>query len=361
MASSPSTSRRARRALGTLCPPSWHGDRGGRGGDRRAGRLQHGRTRSGSVSIDRGLDPREFTLVSFGGAGSLHAAALAEIIGIREVLVPIHQGVFSAFGLMTADMRVDESSTASLRSDLVDARPGQRRTRAAAGAGAARLASEGYRRRPRCSKRSIEMRYLGQNYSTDIAVPLMDGAPGRKRLDEVYTRFHAEHARLYGYEIPDEIIEFVHFKVTADRADREAALRELFRGAGISRRRARTVYFRSHGWLARTPIYGRTRLPPGGPSRARRGRGGDGDDAACIPASRSRSIEYGNLILTTAGRPIAERSADDDRSGHSPGRQQLPRDDGARDGHRDAQHRPTRRSSTRGSTSRARSSTSAAR
>ena len=53
------------------------------------------------VSIDRGLDPREFTLVSFGGAGSLHAGALAEIIGIREVLVPIHQGVFSAFGLMT--------------------------------------------------------------------------------------------------------------------------------------------------------------------------------------------------------------------------------------------------------------------
>src|SRR5262249_25617650 len=72
------------------------------------------------ISIDRGLDPREFTLVSFCGAGSLHATALAEIIGIHDVLVPIHQGVLSAFGLITADMRVDESRTASFRSDTVE-------------------------------------------------------------------------------------------------------------------------------------------------------------------------------------------------------------------------------------------------
>ena len=84
------------------------------------------------ISIDRGLDPREFTLFSFGGAGSLHAGALADIIGIREVLVPIHQGVFSAFGLITADMRVDESVTASFRSDTLGCRARQRSARAPA-------------------------------------------------------------------------------------------------------------------------------------------------------------------------------------------------------------------------------------
>ena len=78
-------------------------------------------TRSGSVSIDRGLDPRELHAgLLRRGRLACTPAALAEIIGIREVLVPIHQGVFSAFGLMTADMRVDESVTASLRSDLLD-------------------------------------------------------------------------------------------------------------------------------------------------------------------------------------------------------------------------------------------------
>jgi N-methylhydantoinase A len=72
------------------------------------------------VSIDQGHDPRHFALASFGGAGSAHAAALAEMLQLHEVLVPTHQGVLSAFGLTTADMRVDVSQTANLRSDLLD-------------------------------------------------------------------------------------------------------------------------------------------------------------------------------------------------------------------------------------------------
>ncbi|MBM4029338.1 MAG: hydantoinase/oxoprolinase family protein, partial [Planctomycetes bacterium] len=100
------------------------------------------------VSIDRGLDPRDFTLVSFGGAGSLHAMSLAEIIGMREVLVPIHQGVFSALGLTIADMRVDESQTAAMRSDLLRADHVNEVLERLTGRAAAKLASEGYRGSP---------------------------------------------------------------------------------------------------------------------------------------------------------------------------------------------------------------------
>jgi N-methylhydantoinase A len=214
------------------------------------------------VSIDRGLDPREFTLVSFGGAGSLHASALAEIIGIREVLVPINQGVFSAFGLMTADMRVDESSTANFRSDLVRIdrvndvleRLRERALR--------RLHDEGFAG-DALLEQTIEMRYLGQNYSTDIGVSSVDGRLGEADLEDVYTRFHAEHRRLYGYDIPDEIIEFVHFKVAAVGPTEKPRLPKLGRRGKVERKDERDVYFRTQGWL-RTAVYERDSLPSGG-------------------------------------------------------------------------------------------------
>jgi N-methylhydantoinase A len=214
------------------------------------------------VSIDRGLDPREFTLVSFGGAGSLHAAALAEIIGIREILVPIHQGVFSAFGLMTADMRVDESVTASLRSDLVstdriDAIVSRLQQQALA-----RLGSEGYKGIP-LIEAYVEMRYLGQNYSIDVPMALTSDGRSATPLEEQYTYFHAEHRRLYGYDIPDEVIEFVNFKVAAVGPTQSPSVRELAIEGHAEPKARRNVYFREHGGWNDTPVYERSTLPAG--------------------------------------------------------------------------------------------------
>ena len=106
------------------------------------------------VSIDRGLDPRDFTLVSFGGAVlAARRRAGRDHRRSRDVLVPIHQGVFSAFGLMTADMRVDESVTASFRSDLITSSGS---TRSSAGCGEQRAARASQPRATtarRCSSR----------------------------------------------------------------------------------------------------------------------------------------------------------------------------------------------------------------
>jgi N-methylhydantoinase A len=253
------------------------------------------------VSIDRGLDPRRFTLVSFGGAGSLHAAALAEIIGIEEILIPVHQGVFSAFGLMTADMRVDESITANFRSDLVELDRvndvvDRLRVRALE-----RLRSEGYEGTP-ILEENIEMRYLGQNHSTDISIPRDEsGRLGVREVNEVFAAFHAEHKRLYGYEISDEIIEFVHFKVTAIGPTENPILRELPPGPPASPKETRDVYFRSEGGWLRTPIYSRDSLPPGsrieGPAMVE-------EAMATTLMHPGQSLEvdrYGNITLTTAG------------------------------------------------------------
>ena len=214
------------------------------------------------VSIDRGLDPREFTLVSFGGAGSLHAAALAEIIEIREILVPIHQGVFSAFGLMTADMRVDESVTASLRSDhisldRIDAIISRLQQQALT-----RLGSEGYKGVPTLEA-YVEMRYLGQNYSIDVPVELTPDGRNATPLEDLCTHFHAEHRRLYGYDIPGEVIEFVNFKVAAVGPTENPSVRELAIDGPASPKARRDVYFRQHGGWNDTPVYERSTLPAG--------------------------------------------------------------------------------------------------
>jgi N-methylhydantoinase A len=252
------------------------------------------------VSIDRGLDPRDFALVSFGGAGSLHAGALAEIIGIRDVLVPIHQGVFSAFGLMTADMRVDESVTANFRSDLLDLERlntvlSRLRTKAVA-----RLRDEGYGGELALEPK-VEMRYLGQNYSTEIPLPVGDRELSEPELEEVYHRFSAEHQRLYGYDIPDEIIELVNLTVTALGATERPQITKLARGGTREPKGERDVYFRAaNGWLP-TPIYERSSLPVDARF----------DGPAVIEEAMSTTLvhpgqavdvdDYGNLILHTTG------------------------------------------------------------
>jgi len=213
------------------------------------------------VSIDRGLDPRDFTLVSFGGAGSLHAGALAEIISIRDVFVPLHQGAFSAFGLMTADMRVDESTTASLRSDTVLADRINDIFDRLASRATQRMLAEGYSGAP-TFERTIEMRYMGQNYATEISVPPLAGRMTKIDVNNVIDRFHAEHARLYGYNIPDEIVELVHFNVTARGGIEKPSLsRRQPSTAPLVPKSTRAVYFRSAGGWVPTPIYERESVP----------------------------------------------------------------------------------------------------
>ncbi|PWU18313.1 MAG: hydantoin utilization protein [Candidatus Rokuibacteriota bacterium] len=214
------------------------------------------------VSIDRGLDPREFTLVSFGGAGSMHAAALAEIIGISEILIPIHQGVFSAFGLMTADMRVDESVTANFRSDLVERERFDTILRRLRDQALTRLSAEGYEGEPQLEA-VVEMRYMGQNYSVDVPVGLAADGGTATPLEALYAAFHAEHRRLYGYDIPDEVIEFVNFKVAAVGPTENPSIRELQKNGSAQPKGERPVYFRAGGSWNATRVFERSALPNG--------------------------------------------------------------------------------------------------
>jgi N-methylhydantoinase A len=215
------------------------------------------------------------------------------------VLVPIHQGVFSAFGLMTADMRVDESTTAAIRSDLIDLGRvngvlARLRKRALA-----RLQAEGHKG-DAVLEQTIEMRYLGQNYSTDITVPLNGGRLTRADLEDVFGRFHVEHRRLYGYDIPEEIIEFVHFKVAAVGPTEKPRIPVRSRTGEAVLKEERDVYFGElDGWLP-TPVYERDSLPVGsltaGPTVIE-----EAMSTTLVHPDQTLEVDpYGNFVLHTA-------------------------------------------------------------
>jgi N-methylhydantoinase A len=248
------------------------------------------------ISIDRGLDPREFTLVSFGGAGSLHAVALADIIDINEVLVPIHQGVFSAFGLMTADMRVDESVTASFRSDDLDLERVNEVLERLKTRAAGRLEAEGYDGEP-AIEATIELRYLGQNYNTEVSVPLVDGRLASAGLDDVLERFDTEHRRRYGYDIEGAVVEFVNFNVTAVGLTEKPTLQAMARSAESEPKAERNVYFKDEGWV-NAAVYERAALAADdsfeGPAVVE-------EPTATTLLSPGHTLtvdEYGNLFIT---------------------------------------------------------------
>jgi N-methylhydantoinase A len=212
------------------------------------------------VTVERGLDPREFDLVAFGGAGPLHAADLAAAIGIRRIIVPPHPGLGSAFGALLADLRVDRIWTHGYRSTNLDPGRFEERFNALTDSAVRDLREEGFTGEP-IVLRSISMRYLGQNYEQDIPVP-----PGRinaESLHEVMRRFDEQHEQFYGYHIAGETMEFIHFKVSAIGPVAKIDLPSVLPVAAAPRARStRPVFFEAGGRLD-CPVFRRGDLGAG--------------------------------------------------------------------------------------------------
>jgi N-methylhydantoinase A len=145
------------------------------------------------VSLERGYDPREFALVAFGGCGGLHACEIAGQLGIRSVIVPQHAGALSALGMLMADA-VRDYAAGVLGHDHIEKRFEALERRA-------RRESPGAR-----FERSADLRYRGQSYELNVSWTSAHRAE---------TAFHAEHARIYGYSLPQREVEVVTIRVRA--------------------------------------------------------------------------------------------------------------------------------------------------
>ncbi|MEM8485036.1 MAG: hydantoinase/oxoprolinase family protein [Bacteroidota bacterium] len=228
------------------------------------------------VSVEKGYDPRNYTLVPFGGAGPLHACALAEALGMRHILIPRYPGVLSALGLLMADVTYESSQSVLqtyqvLREDLVGLKAG---LLALAEQVQQVLVAPG-KEEPVLSA-LLEMRYRGQGYEIEagfiaafeLTAPLdtlLDDSYVLESLQEAVTSFHALHRQRYGYALEDDRVEVVTLRVVGRQPGARPELPAMSLGApdasGAMAGNARVWFGAAQPDIV--PLYDRNRLQPG--------------------------------------------------------------------------------------------------
>jgi len=211
------------------------------------------------VAVNRGVDPREFALVAFGGAGPVHAVAVAEALQIQRVLIPPHPGHCSAFGALIADWRVDKIQTRLYRSDTLEATTLDSEFQQLTATAVEELRSEGFDGIPTVL-RSIDMRYQGQNYEQEVSIE--EGAINDNALRKALAKFENLHEAFSGSSHPDAVIELVNLRVTAIGPSPRIKLEKLTNGSAAHPVAHRPVFFSRDG-LVETAIYRREELPGG--------------------------------------------------------------------------------------------------
>lgn len=220
-----------------------------------------------SGTVQRGIDPREFSLVAMGGAGPLQAAEVAQMLNLPEVIVPPHPGISSALGLLVADLKYDVIRTEFQVSTTADIARFASDFAAMEAELTARLAEDGLSADDVTFTRAGDLRYLGQGY--ELRVPFDPGDVTAQSLDVVWQRFHDAHSAEYGHAFPNSPIEVVNLRLTAVGRSRALALPDYAGGASLEAARVQTreAVFRKKGRLERfeTAIYRRDLLPLGTP------------------------------------------------------------------------------------------------
>jgi N-methylhydantoinase A len=268
------------------------------------------------VSIERGHDPRQFTLVPFGGAGPLHGVDLADLLGIPRILVPRNPGVLSTVGLLAADVRNDYVRTRIWEGPDFPAneiRAGYEELAVSAG-----LTTGGHAGRDRQNgtpgavfERSADLRYRGQGFELTVEVP--DAVVDAAAMAALRERFHAAHERLYGYALRNAPVELVNLRVTVSVPLPKAEAHEIAPQDGpieTARVGERQVYFgrtfgstgsSGLGWLP-TPRYDRASLGAGavvaGPAILEQ------LDSTTVlgPGQQAVVDRFGNLLVTQQTR-----------------------------------------------------------
>jgi N-methylhydantoinase A len=206
------------------------------------------------VSVERGYDPRGYTLVAFGGAGPMHICALAEELDIDRIIVPSNPGMFSALGLLTADMFHDYIHPVVKRVSQVDPREIEAAFCTMEKDGRETLASEGVKTGSMSFIRQADIRYLGQAYELTVKAPQRVDS---ESLAATIVGFHSRHAEVYGYSAEGEPVELVNIRLRAVGAIPKPDLKETRYRGEPNRIGTRSVYFETDGGWAETPIYER--------------------------------------------------------------------------------------------------------
>jgi N-methylhydantoinase A len=216
------------------------------------------------VSVERGYDPRYFILIAFGGAGPMHACAMAEELNIPEIIIPNNPGLFSAFGLLTADFtytqvralirNIKEISPQELENTFQDLQT----------KGKTILESQNICGENLVFLRQLDMRYLRQAYELTVTAP---ERISNEELGKIEDSFHTKHESVYGYSVSEDAVELVNARLVSIGVvappmlpEQELAREEPSSEALLERR---GVYFEKYNGYEQCPIYAREKLVPG--------------------------------------------------------------------------------------------------
>jgi N-methylhydantoinase A len=252
------------------------------------------------VSIERGRDPRELTLVAFGGCGPVHGCRLAQALGIPRVILPAAAGVTAAIGLLAAEVRFDVARTYVRRLDALDpasldamyeemAAQAMDVVRESASAGAITV------------MRAVDARYVGQGF--ELTVPVPSGRLDAGALARVRASFDEIYAARYGYAQPKEPVEVVTWKLSAIGGATRVSLAKApdTPAAGGLKGRRRAYFPETGGWVD-CPIYDRYKLAAGmriaGPAIIE-----ERESTSVLPPGVAATVdEYANLVAEIGAR-----------------------------------------------------------
>ena len=258
-----------------------------------------------SRTVQRGIDPREFSLVAMGGAGPLQGAEVAQMLELPEVIVPPHPGITSALGLLVADLKYDVIRTQFQVSESADLDRFNSEFNTMEAELKARLAEDHVSADDVTFERAGDLRYLGQGY--ELRVPFDAGDITEDSLQAVWDRFHALHASEYGHAFRDSPIEVVNLRLTARGHAKPLDLPVHTGGGSVEDAHVltRDAVFRKDGTLETfaTGIYRRDALPVGiplpGPAILLQK-----DSTTVVPPGATAKVDpTGSVIITLEAKP----------------------------------------------------------
>jgi N-methylhydantoinase A len=256
-----------------------------------------------TISVERGHDPRQFTLVAFGGAGPLHACELAAALRIPRLLIPPHPGVLSALGMVLADIVKDYSQTVMLPAEQTDAAMLARLYAPLCERARDDLRIEGLAEDEITLLPALDIRYVGQSFELTVPVPDLESQQPLAGARLIHD-FHTAHRQRFSYDSEDQLVEIVNLRLKAIghtakphfSRQPEGDLNPRAAQAGYKQ-----VYFADVGSAAARPmptaLYERPRLKPGniilGPAVVFQL-----DTTTLLPPGWSATVDgWGNLVL----------------------------------------------------------------
>ena len=246
------------------------------------------------VSIQRGHDPRDFSLVIGGGGGAMHGAPLGRELGVKEVIVPLYPGLFSAWGMLATEPRSDFMQTELRRADDIDIAHVRSIITSLETQGRQYFEDENNTAELRFETR-IDLRYLGQEHAVTIIVD-----PKLATIDNILDEFHIAHEKTYTFRLEDTPVEFVTYRVTVNASVPRPVLKPLEnegRSIEAAERPRRMVNFAEDG-QHETRVFERDSLPAGatieGPLIIEEAT----STTLVHPGQRMRVDDYGFLRIT---------------------------------------------------------------